>query len=312
MASINTPKTNLSPQLNESIVWSREDVPSKRQHHDGRSYELFSQRYDEPHDQEPSEQLLQQIGFENEAIDEMTHGCVHDDALHHQDEDDIHSTNFNVHENYYQDYHDYINQVQPPPSLFEEYDADDEYVDQEVPVRQISIEDSSLQYSEGSQDEVYHIQNKRYEENSSQDVIHRIEVVMGHLVNYLSKLQGPILHEFKNPHTEDDDASTVDSTTSFFTEIIKYNSSPFKQFDNMARQRVFTSVVLIMSFIHGLLLSNRTTTTREVYYVYVTHFRSQKECDSAILDVARCLGVPRRALGLSASPKGECFSLSRA
>jgi meiotic recombination protein SPO11 len=61
-----------------------------------------------------------------------------------------------------------------------------------------------------------------------------------------------------------------------------------------------------MSFIHSLLLSNRTTTTREVYYVFVTHFRNQKECDSAILDVARCLGVPRRALGLSASPKGVC------
>jgi DNA topoisomerase VI subunit A len=59
-----------------------------------------------------------------------------------------------------------------------------------------------------------------------------------------------------------------------------------------------------MSFIHSLLLSNRTTTTREVYYVFVTHFRNQKECDSAILDVAKCLGVPRRALGLSASPKG--------
>ncbi|EED90408.1 spo11-like protein, partial [Thalassiosira pseudonana CCMP1335] len=69
--------------------------------------------------------------------------------------------------------------------------------------------------------------------------------------------------------------------------------------------RTFTSITKVMAFIHQLLLSNRTTTTREVYYVFVTHFRNQKECDGTILDVAKILNVPRRALGLSASPKGE-------
>ena len=51
-------------------------------------------------------------------------------------------------------------------------------------------------------------------------------------------------------------------------------------------------------FIHQLLMSNCTTTTREVYYVMVTHFRNQHECDDVILDVAKVLGVSRRSLGL--------------
>ncbi|KAL7475194.1 hypothetical protein ACHAW6_001120 [Cyclotella cf. meneghiniana] len=142
---------------------------------------------------------------------------------------------------------------------------------------------------------------------------------MGHLVNYLNRMEGPVLHEYKNPASQNNDNYSIDSqfdssSPNFLLELSKFNGSPFKNFDNMSRQRVFTSISLVMSFIHMLLLSNRTTTTREVYYVFVTHFRNQKECDSAILDVARILGVPRRALGLSASPKGwfcGCVEVTR-
>ncbi|KAL3776473.1 hypothetical protein ACHAWO_007553 [Cyclotella atomus] len=321
-----TPKTSPPLHYNDSIVWNREEAPLKRPQPNDETcqnddqFEGFDEKQQQHYGVYHQEQQF-------ESDEEMAH-IYHDevgDELHYQegDSDSIVGNNFNVHQNYYQDPFDYleqINQLQPPPTLFEEYDADDEYqLEQEVPIRQISIqdnaaddddEDASLEYSEDNsyQDQIHSQQRPpHYEENSSQDVIHRIEMVMSHLVNYLSKLEGPILHEYKNPYTEESSNSTIaeDSISSnFFTEITKYNSSPFKQFDNMARQRVFTSVVLIMSFIHSLLLSNRTTTTREVYYVFVTHFRNQKECDSAILDVARCLGVPRRALGLSASPKG--------
>lgn len=62
---------------------------------------------------------------------------------------------------------------------------------------------------------------------------------------------------------------------------------------------------MIISFVQKLLLSNRTTTNREVYYFFVTHFRSQKECDAAIVDVCNLLGVERISLGLTASPKGK-------
>ena len=73
---------------------------------------------------------------------------------------------------------------------------------------------------------------------------------------------------------------------------------------NLHQCRSYTSLLLVLSFVQNLLKSGRTTTTREVYYYYVTHFRSQRECDAAILDCAALLQVPRVALGLAASPKG--------
>ena len=69
----------------------------------------------------------------------------------------------------------------------------------------------------------------------------------------------------------------------------------------------FTNMLLVMCYVHNLLLSKRTSTTREVFYFYVTHFKTQRECDKAISDVSRWLEVPRLALGLVASPKGKIY-----
>lgn len=63
---------------------------------------------------------------------------------------------------------------------------------------------------------------------------------------------------------------------------------------------------LVADFCHELLIGNRTTTIREVYYHFVTHFRNQAECDKAIWVLATTLQVPRSSLGLAASPKGWC------
>lgn len=49
-----------------------------------------------------------------------------------------------------------------------------------------------------------------------------------------------------------------------------------KAFGQWNQCRSFTNIVLVLSYCHALLLANRTTTTREVYYFYVTHFRSHK------------------------------------
>jgi len=81
--------------------------------------------------------------------------------------------------------------------------------------------------------------------------------------------------------------------------------------------RSFTSILLVLAYCHSLLLQQqtnnnsensnicrRTTTTREVYYFYVTHFRSQRECDAAIWDCCQLLQVPRHALGLQAGSRG--------
>ena len=88
-------------------------------------------------------------------------------------------------------------------------------------------------------------------------------------------------------------------------------SSPYNQlfttkyFTNISQCRSLTSMVLVLSFVQKLLLSNRTTTNREVYYFFITYFRSQRECDLAISDVCSLLAVERISLGLAASPKGK-------
>lgn len=115
------------------------------------------------------------------------------------------------------------------------------------------------------------------------------------------------------PPAHDSPQSVIASIEEHVAAIIEYldnEISPLLTSDNLTRRftlsqsRSFTSICMVLSFSHSLLLSGRTTTTREVYYFYVTHFRNQRECDAAILDAANLLGVPRSSLGLYASPKG--------
>ena len=158
--------------------------------------------------------------------------------------------------------------------------------------------------------------------SESLDVIKRIESVMESLIKHLDRKEIPVLRGYVHTVSpfddiESDDEEEDDTAVDAFMHISKPNGGDPKfhrNFGNIAQSRSFTSICLVMSFIHQLLLSNRTTTTREVYYVFVTHFRNQKECDGVILDVAKILGVSRRALGLSASPKGwfcGCVEITR-
>lgn len=112
--------------------------------------------------------------------------------------------------------------------------------------------------------------------DSPQAVIASIEELVASILEYLDKEESPLL--------------TCDNLTRRFT---------------LSQSRSFTSICMVLSFVHSLLLSGRTTTTREVYYFFVTHFRNQRECDTAILDASNLLGVPRSSLGLYASPKGK-------
>jgi meiotic recombination protein SPO11 len=79
---------------------------------------------------------------------------------------------------------------------------------------------------------------------------------------------------------------------------------PSRTFLHNTHCRMLTSVILVADFCHELLTSKRTTSVREVYYHFVTHFRNKAECDKAIWDLAAAIRVPRSALGLTASPKG--------
>ena len=115
---------------------------------------------------------------------------------------------------------------------------------------------------------------------TAEDVLQRIHHLTSSIIDCLDQNQDPIL------------------------SLNKDDGSGGKSMDNLSQCRGYTNMFLILSFVQKLLLSQRTTTNREVYYFFVTHFRSQRECDSAIIDVCNLLGVERIALGLSASPKG--------
>ncbi len=124
--------------------------------------------------------------------------------------------------------------------------------------------------------------------HSSEEVLSRIDKINVNTIAELSQLKIPTLH----PHSTNE------------SEVMS-DSHKCKQFANISQCRSFTNSVLILSFVQKLLLSNRTTTNREVYYFFITHFRNQRECDSAISDVCSLLSVQRISLGLTASPKGE-------
>ena len=146
------------------------------------------------------------------------------------------------------------------------------------------------------------------------DVVRRIESVMMGLVGSLDGFESVLRGYRANAGKESSDVGAAGNEHSAFARRHAANGRVaaddggdpkfHRNFDNIAQSRSFASICCVMSFVHQLLMSNRTTTTREVYYVFVTHFRNQRECDDVILDVARLLGVSRRSMGLSASPKG--------
>mmetsp|Transcript_11407 Transcript_11407/g.16634 ORF Transcript_11407/g.16634 Transcript_11407/m.16634 type:complete len:129 (-) Transcript_11407:23-409(-) len=124
--------------------------------------------------------------------------------------------------------------------------------------------------------------------HSPSQVLSRITTLTSHLLDSLHQNKVPILSSPFAPRNATSDTHV-----------------PKRNFSNLSQCRAFTNTLLVLSFVQRLLLSNRTTTNREVYYFFITHFRSQRECDASIVDVANLLSVERIALGLTASPKGE-------
>lgn len=145
-------------------------------------------------------------------------------------------------------------------------------------------------------------------------VIHRIEELSKAFFFALDKKELPVLRTYREPskkcyessdeETDDDTEDGEVSISSILRNNIGNNNKELTKQFNGAQCRSFTSISLVLNFCKDLLQSNQTTTMREVYYFYVTHFRSQRECDTAIAQSAELLKVPRHSLGLKASPRG--------
>ena len=123
---------------------------------------------------------------------------------------------------------------------------------------------------------------------TNEDVVNRIEEIINDTIQSLDNEEVPTLTWDKYNNDKSHQSSNKKSSS---MRILQ-------------QSRSFTSIFMILQYVHTLLKSNRTTTTREVYYFFVTYFKNQRECDTAILDAARLLGVSRIRLGLTASPKG--------
>jgi len=124
---------------------------------------------------------------------------------------------------------------------------------------------------------------------STDEVIHKIEEVIKSIIDALDNEETPTLQISRDC---DGDRHHIS------------HHPCVKRFNNISQCRSVTGILMVLSYCYSLLLSRRTSSTREVYYFYVTHFRGQRECDAAIIDAANLLQVPRSALGLHASPKG--------
>mmetsp|Transcript_54343 Transcript_54343/g.115412 ORF Transcript_54343/g.115412 Transcript_54343/m.115412 type:complete len:112 (-) Transcript_54343:69-404(-) len=90
---------------------------------------------------------------------------------------------------------------------------------------------------------------------------------MESLVKFLDKKEEPILRSDVNPHSSRDgkESDGREEAIEAFG-MVRTNGDPKFQrsFGNFAQGGLFASICLVMSFVHRLLLSNCTTSTREV------------------------------------------------
>jgi DNA topoisomerase VI subunit A len=80
---------------------------------------------------------------------------------------------------------------------------------------------------------------------------------------------------------------------------------------NVTRRRLggrsagpLSRVIAVLSVCHELLLKNKTMSQRELYYLLIKHFQSQRELNVALQDACATLGVPRYALNIGAATRG--------
>lgn len=145
---------------------------------------------------------------------------------------------------------------------------------------------------------------------SREESIRRIEELIQGIVEVLDEQGMPVLCAIPESHDEDqtNDASDSEEDKVASIRIALANKQKANTrcivFHNLQQCRLFCSTLLVLSFCHSLLIARRTTSIREVYYYYVTYFRSQRECDRAIVEATKLLRLPRTSLGLYASPKG--------
>ena len=177
-------------------------------------------------------------------------------------------------------YHHHPNSLHPATNDDDDDDDDNYYYHcKEEDKAHLTISNSTSSTNQKMNNrKMNNLNRKNRKRNKQEEILRRIDELTLSIFHHLDRCQDPIMMENNNK--------------SFVA--------------NISQARSYTSALLVLSFVQkNLLLTNRTTTNREVYYFFVTHFRSQRECDSAVIDVANMLNVERASLGILASPKGK-------
>ncbi|MDX1798875.1 MAG: hypothetical protein R3255_09535, partial [Candidatus Lokiarchaeia archaeon] len=84
-----------------------------------------------------------------------------------------------------------------------------------------------------------------------------------------------------------------------------------KQFHSLTSVQDITRLVKVLEIIHELLIKNRHSTKRKVYYMDVNLFKDQKNSDKSIEDAATMLYTTRNATHIVANPRGSCVGRLR-
>jgi DNA topoisomerase VI subunit A len=74
--------------------------------------------------------------------------------------------------------------------------------------------------------------------------------------------------------------------------------------DLIQSPKLFMRALQVLSFVHGLLIQDRMSSQRDVYYQLITFFSSVEECYRDIEFVARSLRLSRISLNIYAASRG--------
>ena len=131
-----------------------------------------------------------------------------------------------------------------------------------------------------------------------QIILQKIESIISDIARSLSRSESPkytILSKSRSNVQRDADSIQLGTATTEIEMFGRQGASTLK----------FSKVVQVLSLVYKLVSEGGSVTQRDAYYTLSSTFTSQNDFNRCFEDVLRILDVPRRALGLSAAPKGS-------
>lgn len=130
------------------------------------------------------------------------------------------------------------------------------------------------------------------------EIIQKIEKIIQDIAQSLSRNESPsytIISKSRSNVKRNADGIQLGNATSTIEMFGRQGASTLR----------FSKVIQILCLVYKLVQEGGRVTQRDAYYTLSSIFSSQHDFTSSFEDVLRMLDVPRRALGISAAPKGS-------